>query len=774
MYLSGETVTVQAPKDMPTSVRSWRARDDGNQEVARGAFENGDAGAVVSLGELGVGWYRVEFLDNAGACLAWTSTAVLAPLSVPVPQDSPICVDSATAWFARGDAAKQEAFARLAALAGVNWIRDRMTWASLEPEQGAFVGSRTGYDTAATLQAEQGLKVLQVFHGTPGWAADTSLDGDEAGGRFPRDLRDQYRFCKAMAERYEGRVLAWEPWNEANITHFGGHPIYEMCALQKAAYLGFKAGDPNVVVCWNVFAGSGSENHNQGVIENEAWPYFETYNIHSYGRPSGYLNSFRLALETASGRPLWISECGVRLPHVTGAPWGDLSREDELRQAEFLAVSYASSLYAGVNRHFFFILGNYLERGIQFGLLRHDLTPRPGYVALAAIGRFLAGARCIGRLPEAATGGAQVIAFRAWPDGVERDVLVAWSEEETEWPIEESFTFDGVYTHLGRPLASPPKRLGSAPLFLIAQAGELDAARLETPPVVAPWRDGTPSPVVLQVELPKASTMLAKQAHEVMPGREVSIPVWVYNFGDGPVTGSLALDRAPKRWHVNVPDTQVTLAPLERKQVMLQVVVAENGRDAVSGGWIRISGQFDGVGEPVLAFRLAVAASKLKPSATHPIPGAHDATRWQDNIMRGAAMSHETDPDGGVRFAMQFRDTDPWAYPRLNLADEERPPAGMEGLSLVVEVEEGMGDVRVQFIEDSGATYLAEVAVNPELRTPQRVTATFETAQWGSYSRPDPDGVLQPETIRTVLVGVNSRKQSTFKMSVRDLAWVRY
>ncbi|MCL5282960.1 MAG: hypothetical protein M1376_24005 [Planctomycetes bacterium] len=44
-----------------------------------------------------------------------------------------------------------------------------------------------------------------------------------------------------MGQRYEGRVLAWEPWNEANIAMFGGHTIDEMSTHQKAAYLAFKA-----------------------------------------------------------------------------------------------------------------------------------------------------------------------------------------------------------------------------------------------------------------------------------------------------------------------------------------------------------------------------------------------------------------------------------------------------------------------------------------------------------------------------------------------------
>lgn len=253
---------------MPTSVRvrgkvrRWRVVDNRGKMVGEGQVDG--ASAPVALGKLAIGWYRVEFSDADGGPVGWTTVAVLAKLAEPVPQDSPVCVDSATAWFARRyrpeDTKHQEIFAQLAALAGVNWIRDRLNWGELEPKQGGFAGD-TIYDGSAMLQAKHGLKVLQVFHGTPPWATDKALDGDRPGRRFPRDLRVLYQFCRAMAQRYKGRVLAWEPWNEANIDDFGGHTIDEMCAFQKAAYLGFKAGDASVVVCWNCYAGSGKALH---------------------------------------------------------------------------------------------------------------------------------------------------------------------------------------------------------------------------------------------------------------------------------------------------------------------------------------------------------------------------------------------------------------------------------------------------------------------------------------------------------------------------------
>jgi hypothetical protein len=217
IFVAGEPVTVKVPQDLPQQTARWEAADDRGTVISQGQVSRG-ASALLNLGSLGIGWYRLNFLDASGKTVAWTTACVLTRLTVPTPQDSPICVDSATSWFARNDAPKQERFAYLASLAGVSWIRDRMSWGDVQTSADAFAQS-TSYDSAATLQAKYGLKVLQVFHGTPSWAVDRDLDGEHAVGRFPRDLRQLYSFCKAMAQRYEGRVLAWEPWNVRRAHH---------------------------------------------------------------------------------------------------------------------------------------------------------------------------------------------------------------------------------------------------------------------------------------------------------------------------------------------------------------------------------------------------------------------------------------------------------------------------------------------------------------------------------------------------------------------------
>ena len=597
VFLLGEDVNI----NIPERTTSWRLLDDRRAVIKQGSTNEKTPNLKIS--GLEISWYRIEFLDVDGKLADWTTAAVLARLAEPVPQDSPVCVDSATSWFARNDPVRQERFAQLAALAGVNWIRDRMSWGGFQREPDKLPENTT-YDSAATLQARCGLKVLQVFHDTPGWAVDELLDGQRRYKRFPRDLRLLYKFCKAMAQRYKGRVLAWEPWNEANIIMFGGHTIDEMCAHQKAAYLGYKAGNPDLTVCWNVYAGAGTRLHAEGVLQNETWPYFETYNIHSYQKPEDYLNQFAPAREAACGRPIWITECGVRLLAKTGGPWSELSQEDEIKQAEFIARSYASSLFAGVNRHFFFILGNFNEVGVQFGLLRNDQTPRPGYVALAALGRFLAGATCLGRWLPDDNPGVRVYAFNSRPDGRQRDVLVIWADKSTTWSPPKSLPIEAVYDYLGRPLGkNTPAKIDSATLFVLLPKGAVRKLPLEPPMRTSAFRGGKASAVVLQLQMHNNLTKLDQQAHTVPSDKETNLNLFAYNFSDKAVSGTITAEQAPEGCKLAPDRWEITLEPMERKRLPARVTINASGSNGAYGGWLKLRGDFADAGRPVLAFR---------------------------------------------------------------------------------------------------------------------------------------------------------------------------
>jgi hypothetical protein len=616
VFLEGQAVVTSVPAEAASAAR-WRVVDDGANTVKSGTAPA--SASSLELGELEIGWYRIEFLGQDETLLAWTTAAVLAKPASPVPQDSPICIDSATAWFARNDRDKQDRLACLASLAGANWVRDRLRWRDIQPKGPEdFAGPGTTYDTSASIQTSRGLKVLQVFHDTPPWAV---AEGDTSG-RYAGDLRDVYRFCKAMARRFRGTVHAWEPWNEGNVATFGGHTTDEMCSYQKAAYLGFKAGDPNVLVCWNVSTAVPTRLHTSLVLQNETWPYFDTYNIHTYDWPESYDPLRKPVYEAACGRPIWVTESDRGIAYATPEPWCDLSREGEIRKAEFIAQSYATSLFAGAERHFHFVLGHYCEGGkIQFGLLRLDETPRPSYVALAAVGRFLAGAKSLGRWTLDGKPDAHVYAFRARPDGKSCDVLVAWAEKPgdwdqrgktaIDWQLSKELAVEGVYDYLGRSLGSAvPGQLRSSPIFVLLRSGDADRLPLVSPQL-SPRRSGEPGPIVLQLHLPRTASVNIEQIpwasdieHKVQPETEIDLPLYAYNFAEAPVQGRIVVEHAPAGWRLTPNAWDVSLEPMGRQRLDCRFLMPQRQSDKSADTWIVLRGDFGDAGKPVLAFRL--------------------------------------------------------------------------------------------------------------------------------------------------------------------------
>jgi hypothetical protein len=577
IFLAGEPVVVEA---LARAAQAWRVVDYEGATVAQGRL---DEDGRAHLGKLSVGYY--ELLCKVGAETNAVTLGVLEPLRAPTPLTSPIAIDVAMAWFFPKE--RMAAPANLSALAGINWVRDRLSWPELEPQRGQFA-SATRYEAAAQAQAAAGLQVLQVGHASPGWA-------NPNGKRFPLDLRDIYRFYREMARRWQGQVLAIEPWNEADIDVFGGHTGSEMASLQKAAYCGLKAGDPKGIVCLNVFA-----IHRAATLQdfhaNEAWGYFDTYNLHCYEQLQGYPKAFADHRDVSAGKPMWVTEVSVRVKWDTNSPLKELSPEDARLQAERLTKTYALLLHQGAAEVFYFMLPHYPEGVCQFGLLHDNLTPRPGYLALAAVGRLLADAKPLGRV-ELGQKAGQAYFFSAKPDGKAADVVVAWAQ--TNATLELPSAPRAYYDHLGRPVPVAGKLLhvGRAPLFAVLPRGARPA--LLPPPKAAKSLPGKPGPLVLQALLPEADVVVNESAYKFGAATTKPVPVFLYNFGTAASGGQLAVT-VPDGWTASLP-AEVEVAPGERKELTL--TLTRQGTNAWKEAGVRITGDFGRQGRPVLALR---------------------------------------------------------------------------------------------------------------------------------------------------------------------------
>ena len=139
--------------------------------------------------------------------------------------------------------------------AGFTWVKQTFDWHTIE---GAGKGARDWQkaDEAVRLVGEKGLKLL----------ARVSMDPEHPvqwAGSPPANADHFADFLFDMATRYQGRVQAYQVWNEPNLAReWGGkrpNPR-EYVTLLKKAYDAIKRADPNAIVITAGMAPTGTDD----------------------------------------------------------------------------------------------------------------------------------------------------------------------------------------------------------------------------------------------------------------------------------------------------------------------------------------------------------------------------------------------------------------------------------------------------------------------------------------------------------------------------------
>ena len=179
---------------------------------------------------------------------------------------------------------------------GFGWLKQQFSWRNIS-------GSRGGYDWfrpdgVVALAEARGLKILARLDGTPFWAVDDPALLDHVVDTPPNDPALFAEFCGALAERYAGRIAAYEVWNEPNLTREWGNqppdPVAYL-ALLKPCYLAIKAADPAAIVISAGLAPTGTDDsavampdeaYYRALYAAGAAPYFDMLGVHA----PGYMN----------------------------------------------------------------------------------------------------------------------------------------------------------------------------------------------------------------------------------------------------------------------------------------------------------------------------------------------------------------------------------------------------------------------------------------------------------------------------------------------------
>jgi polysaccharide biosynthesis protein PslG len=203
---------------------------------------------------LPIGWVVTLALIT----FAWTPTAAPAPVptQTPPPRLYPLPrlpspdygIQAFLWWHIETDDFIGTRDADLVRDMGFRWLKQQVGWRDISPlQRGQYDWTRP--DNIVKITRDRGLKLLVRLDHQPNWAqADPSLS--IANGP-PGDPALFGEFCGAMAERYRGRIGAYEVWNEPNLAREWGNQAPDPAAyvaLLKACYLAIKQADPDAIV----------------------------------------------------------------------------------------------------------------------------------------------------------------------------------------------------------------------------------------------------------------------------------------------------------------------------------------------------------------------------------------------------------------------------------------------------------------------------------------------------------------------------------------------
>ena len=173
--------------------------------------------------------------------------------------------------------------------ADFTWVKQHVSWRDIE---GIIKGHYDWYFTDRIVADVERFDLNVIFRidRQPLWSL---LDQDPRTGPVgdPQHLGD---FCHALAERYRGRVQAYQVWNEPNLSREWQDLPPDPAGyveLLRACYIGIKTADPDALVISAGLSPTGSGPPDAmpdieyliAMYEAGAAPYFDLLGVHAPG-----------------------------------------------------------------------------------------------------------------------------------------------------------------------------------------------------------------------------------------------------------------------------------------------------------------------------------------------------------------------------------------------------------------------------------------------------------------------------------------------------------
>ena len=266
------------------------------------------------------------------------------------------------------------------------------TWAQLQPEKGHWDWRML--DRSVELAASHGVEVLYTMGRSPTWASarpeerGKNSNAPPGGMAEPRNLEDWRNYVRQVANRYKGRIKAYEIWNEPNLENFYSGTPEAMVNLAREAYGVLKEVDPSITVVSPSAVGPTGLPWLEEYLKLGGGRYADVIGYHFYVRGHepeamlGFIDQVHEIMRKyqVADKPLWNTEAGWLQPY----------RIDPQDGPAYVARAYILNWADGVSRFYWYAWDN---RGARVRMTDDDeATPTPTARAYVELQKWMVGA----------------------------------------------------------------------------------------------------------------------------------------------------------------------------------------------------------------------------------------------------------------------------------------------------------------------------------------------------------------------------------------------
>ncbi|MGG1554586.1 hypothetical protein [Paenibacillus ferrarius] len=720
---------------------------------------------TVTLPQLQRGHYTVTAeADQNGKPISEYFSVVMNTSDRHVAANNPFALDVAGGSLI--PVAQAADYARAVRLTGVDYVRERMHWNSISSASGTYNFSK--YDPYNNAYAANGIRVLELNHIAPAW---TKSDDK----KLPRNLLDAYQLAKASAIHY-GSQSDWEFWNEPDIAYTAdSEPADQYAAFVKATTIAARdSGSGTRVALGGIAYPPGG--YTELLMENDIAPYIDIYNYHGHRSDSGSQKildmppSFAAHTEFIQGydldtKPIYVTEAGVAqlFTDSTQTLYGEQLRT----QARYLATSTIQSIASGVDKHFWFVFPNYQETIGNYGSFTSRGTPYAAVNAEAAITHALGEAVYLGKLPGLPDGVAGYV-FKDGPDSV----VAYWSEHETPLTLSTGTNTALLTDIMGKEQqltsSSGSYSLTSVPdIHYLRITGSLQGLTTSVYAAPVPKADelSNADRIVITQKYPEATAAKAKaKGYLLDKTAATNIEVEVYNFNGVPMSGTVS-GTVYGGWALSAPSQNVTVAPYSKETLTFTLT---GNQDIAADVKYPVVFQGSFGGEATSKSVTLIASNENKPvTPSLLVPDYDNPAKWGENISPGSTATVTQPSPGVIQFDYHFGSGDKWTYPNYDLPSE-LSFAGTEGVTFNVYSPAPIDGVVVRsFIyESNGSGYFTGTGITP-VGGWQQVKLPW--SDFAAFGTPDDNFHLDPDQIRRLSIGINSRTATDVSFKVENV-----